>query len=174
MDTIWKYFNTPNQDPSLFLARLLRSKDESFATEILRGLSNYNHSMAFNTGLDFTNKGKKRHRKLQMKYFKIALDFCWLLKINPPKPSWKVLRAFPDLRLLSTKEGRLTYAFREKAEKSKLIRKLLDYEYTIPADASREDRENMDIERQILASRMGWPDMTIEKLENQVAALYPK
>ena len=119
MGKIGDYFSPKDQDPCLYLARFLHSRDENFAAEVLRGLSNYNHSMAFSTRMDFTKKGKRRHRDLQMRYFKKALDFCCLVGIEIPRPHWRVLRAFPDLRLLTTKKGRLAYAMGKRMNESK-------------------------------------------------------
>lgn len=172
--TIYNYFHPPEEDSDLFFVRLIRSKDEVFALNVQKGFRNYNHFMAFRF-YDNTRSIDSR-RELQMNYFKIAFDFFWLLGIKPPKPPKKVTEIFPDLKLLRTKKGRLTYALRESHEKTvrktELIKKLLDYEYAIPENASREEQERMDVERQVFASRMGWPNMTIEDLELQVSKLY--
>ena len=173
-DTIWNHFHPENEEPFLTFARILRSRDEKFTVEMLRGFSNYKHSMAFSTCLNHTRDGKKRHRALQMKYFKIALDFCWLAGIRAPQPSWRVSRTFPDLKLLLTEEGRLTYAFKERKRRSELIRKLLDHEYAFPENVSREEREQIDIERQNFVFRMGWRNMSVEELEEQAREMHFK
>ncbi len=173
-DAIYNHFHPKGEKPFLTLVRILRSKDESFAMEVMQGFLSYNHSMAFSFCFDHTREGKRKHRVLQMKYFKIALDFCWLIGIKAPWPSWRVTRAFPDLKLLLTKEGRLAYAFKERKRRSELIRELLDHEYAFPENISREDREQLDIERQDFVFRMGWQNMSVEELEKQAREMRSK
>lgn len=52
--------------------------------------------------------------------------------------------------------------------KSELIRKMLDVEHAFTDDMTRDEREALDIERQMFVLRMGWNNLTVEELEDQV------
>lgn len=52
-----------------------------------------------------------------------------------------------------------------------LIQQLLSVEYAFDDNMSRDEREALDVERQMFCFRMGWHKMDIPELEHQVRAM---
>ena len=59
----------------------------------------------------------------------------------------------------------------EGVKKARIIMAMLDYDYAFEEGMSRDEREALDVERQLFALRMGWPSMSIAELEDQCLEL---
>lgn len=90
MSRIHAYFHPQNEDPDLFLVRLLRkSENEEIATKILKAKRNYyTWSFAFTVTFDCDGAITR---------VKETLDYFGFFKIDIPKMPQRIFDAFPVL-----------------------------------------------------------------------------